>query len=68
MTGSVWEWCFSLSRTAKTDPATAANRVYRGGGVYTNAGASTITQAYRDASPDSKYNYIGLRVSLSLPR
>lgn len=68
MTGSVWEWCFSLSRTAKTDPATAANRVYRGGGVYTNAGDSTITKACRDAPPDSKYNYIGLRVSLSLPR
>lgn len=68
MTGSVWEWCFSLSRTAKTDPAKAANRAYRGGGVYTSTGESVLSQAYRDASPDTKQNYIGLRVSLSQPR
>jgi formylglycine-generating enzyme required for sulfatase activity len=68
MTGNVWEWCFSLSRTAKPNASETGNRVYRGGSVYTSATESALAQAYRDVTPDTEVNYIGLRVSLSQPR
>jgi sulfatase modifying factor 1 len=68
MTGNVWEWCFSLSRTAKPNASETGNRVYRGGSVYTSAAESALAQAYRDATPDTEINYIGLRVSLSQAR
>jgi formylglycine-generating enzyme required for sulfatase activity len=69
MTGNVWEWCFSLapSVSSTTDPA-QTGRVYRGGGVYTSAEGCLIPGAKRDAAPETKKNYIGLRVSLSIAR
>jgi len=69
MTGNVWEWCFSLSTPVSPTTGTpTGSRVYRGGGIYTSAAGCAIPEAKRDATPDTKQNYIGLRLSLSIPQ
>ena len=70
MHGNVWEWCEDwhgdYSRGEVTDPSGPRNgsdRVIRGGSWY--FGARPCRSAYRSGfSPDSRYSYLGCRVSL----
>jgi formylglycine-generating enzyme required for sulfatase activity len=75
MSGNVFEWCQdwkgdygSAPQTDPVGPATGTFRLHRGGswdGTYDFGGHS----AYRAASrPESRFNYIGFRVVLGLPR
>jgi uncharacterized repeat protein (TIGR02543 family) len=75
MLGNVWEWTWdrkgSTSGAGGTDPQlTAAGpllRVFRGGGSGQDAGY--LRAASRSGNtPGSRYNYIGFRISRSVPR
>ncbi|MDY3733013.1 MAG: formylglycine-generating enzyme family protein [Alloprevotella sp.] len=69
MSGNVWEWCSdrygyypSSSQTNPTGPSSGSNRVFRGGGWFSDAADCRVAIRVSDTPTNSKY-ILGLRLA-----
>ena len=73
MSGNVWEWCLDWSSSSLaygTDPkssSSGSDRVLRGGGWISNGSLCTSSYQYYDSPSFNIFNYLGSRLSRTLP-